>query len=101
MALLRVETPGKANILKIELDRHTMARLRRYSRFTDDGTFHSIVKGALNYVFDADKDFVEWEKVPENHAEPEGGRRKKKGGVTPPEGGAAPQVPGAAGTARK
>jgi hypothetical protein len=101
MALLRVDTPGKPNIVRVELDGNTNARLRRYSRYTDNGTIQSIVKGALNFVFDADKDFVEWEKQPANQVEPERKKRNKRGASAPPEGGAAPHTPAAAATAKK
>lgn len=76
MPLLRVESPRKPNIFRLQLDRNTADRLRRYSRFAADGTIDSIITSALNYSFDADKEFVEWEKKPENQLEPDPPKRK-------------------------
>ena len=98
MPLLRVDTPGKPNILKIELDGNTHARLRRYSRYTANGTIHSIVKSALNYAFDADKEFAEWEKNPDNQTEPEPRKRRKRGAASTSTDATAP---GASATAKK
>jgi|SRR5579883_65265 len=100
MALLRVDTPGKPNLVKIELDGNTHARLRRYSRFTNNGTVHSIVKSALNYCFDADKEFLEWEKDPANQQEPESPKRRRRG--TPATAtGSTTASEGAAGAAKR
>jgi hypothetical protein len=88
MPLLRVDSPGKPNLFRIQLDGNTAARLRRYSRFTSGGTIDSITKAALTYAFDADKDFLTWEANPENLKEPEAPKRAKKGAAaTPPDSG--------------
>jgi hypothetical protein len=78
MALLRVESHGKPHVVRVQLDGKTAARLRRYARFANDGTIDSVVKAALNYSFDADKEFVEWEKDPENQKEVERPKRSPR-----------------------
>jgi hypothetical protein len=100
-ALLRVDTPGKPNIVKVELDGNTHARLRRYSRFADNGTVHSIVKSALNYAFDADQEFIEWEKQPENQQEPERPKRKRRGPSAPASAGTSGHDAAAGAAAKK
>ena len=78
MPLLSVDPPGKKNVLRVQLDGNTAARLRRYSRFTNNGTIDSIIKAALGYAFDGDKEFLEWEKDPENQKDPETPKRQKR-----------------------
>lgn len=101
MPLLRVDSPGKPNNINIEFDENTHARLRRYSRFTNNGTIHSIVKAALNYCFDADKEFVEWEKQPENQKEPERQKRRRRTASAPASAGTSAHESAAAGAGKK
>ncbi|HET6844858.1 MAG TPA: hypothetical protein VFK06_24725 [Candidatus Angelobacter sp.] len=96
MSLLRVDTPGKPNKISVDLDGNTHKRLRAYSRFSGNGTINSIVKSALNYAFDQDTKFVEWEKDPENQVEPEIRKRRKRGESASPEGGASSAAAAAA-----
>jgi hypothetical protein len=86
--LLNVEPPGKKNIIRVQLDGNTASRLRRYSRYASNGTMDSIIKAALVYAFDADKEFIEWEKNPENQAEEETAKRRGPRPSAPPDGAA-------------
>jgi len=66
MPLLSIVPTSKSKFMKIELDGSTSERLRRYCSFSGNGKESSVIREALNYVFDADKEFTEWQKNPEN-----------------------------------
>jgi hypothetical protein len=89
MPLLSVDPPGKKNVLRVQLDGNTAARLRRYSRYASNGTIDSIIKAALGYAFDADKEFIEWEKNPDNQADEETTKRRGPRTSAPPDGASA------------
>jgi hypothetical protein len=62
MPLIEAEDKRKPEEIQIKLHPDLAAELRDYGRYAGGSSLHHIVSGALNRLFDADREFKQWRK---------------------------------------
>ena len=80
MPLIEAEDKRKPEEIQIKLHPDLAAELRDYARYAGGSSLHHIVSGALNRLFDADREFKQWRKDnPAGATEFSGKSRQRRG----------------------